>query len=803
MDVAWNRQPGLGLYIAGNAQGSLWVVGVDEVTSGNYSIHQYAGDPGSEWRRQPGAGRRIAVDARGDVWMVDAQNYIFRYTTQTGLWERLPGLGQDIAAGGDGSVWLVGTGPVAGGYGIYKWNGSGWTEFSGGAMRIAVERNGSPWVVNDAGDVYRYNTQSRSWEQKRAGARSVHAGALSGAVWVIDAGPVADGFPIQQWNAANNSWEPFGDYGAVAVTEVKGTPWIVQSDGGIYSAAPPSPGPPIGIPIHVDGPVMPPMTPANIPVVVQPSATGKLLCSAVDTGSYSYCGNTKADYVGAYSLNLKCAAGFYDPIYGGTCWKCPNDDGNGEWIRSADAVEKDTACWRVPKETLSAATKVKSPAWAWDCPSGSFWDGFSPDGIGGSCWQCPDSYPRRTANAVWSDQACASPVNQTSPATLLTFNGCPKPDAERMGLPGKRSPGKPFLDIGAGWNQGSISGGCFACPVVDESGNFLITARNSNPIYEDNNAGCRINFKWQPPQFPEPGLAGLRGVKEVIWENRLFEQDRITSSLYFQAQSRGLDKTSPEARAWVAARWKEIAARPYNSEAFRLDMFAVLQAALAKTESLRTPGEQMLIRSFQDYIVRRRTYLAEQALAMYDAWKRYSDDARASRAQSRLDTMFYYGTVPLDFNAMLGSTIAVGGTGSALIGSMVAYHSFRTLTQAAGTEGLFYYFGGKLALLLTTQALTALSGASIIGAVGAILSSIALDQFMEIEGARPKLEASLATAKQPVSLDPLIKEPNGEDLLYYYWGKAMDIQDQEDQQVVDVATAACAFAEQKGFPLPQ
>ena len=37
---------------------------------------------------------------------------------------------------------------------------------------------------------------------------------------------------------------------------------------------------------------------------------------------------------------------------------------------------------------------------------------------------------------------------------FLTFNGCPKPNAETMGLKGKRLPGKPFLDIAGGWNQG-------------------------------------------------------------------------------------------------------------------------------------------------------------------------------------------------------------------------------------------------------------------------------------------------------------------------------------------------------------
>ena len=101
--------------------------------------------------------------------------------------------------------------------------------------------------------------------------------------------------------------------------------------------------------------------------------------------------DTKADFVGKYKLVPICAKGFYDPIYGGSCWECPPGyDGRGDYIRSSTAVTSDTACWRAPVEATGRATKVKSPAWAWDCPAGSFWDGYSPDGIGGSCWQCPD-----------------------------------------------------------------------------------------------------------------------------------------------------------------------------------------------------------------------------------------------------------------------------------------------------------------------------------------------------------------------------------------------------------------------------
>ena len=41
------------------------------------------------------------------------------------------------------------------------------------------------------------------------------------------------------------------------------------------------------------------------------------------------------------------------------------------------------------------------------------------------------------------------------------------------------------------------------------------------------------------------------------------------------------------------------------------------------------------------------------------------------------------------------------------------------------------------------------------------LSSIAIDQFVKIETARPKLEAALANAKQPVDLAALLNSPTG------------------------------------------
>jgi hypothetical protein len=795
-EVSWKQRPGLGLSLSGNAAGALSVVGVDRVGESGYSVHKFNG---TDWTRITGAGNRVAVSANGDIWLINEQHNIFRYTAATSAWQLLPGLAIQIAAGGDGSVWVMGINKTPGGYAVYRWDGSNWALNSGGITSIAVSKEGTVWAVNDQGRIFWYNQSNGVWNSPAGTAHSVHTGASSGAVWITGTTQVPGGYALFKWNPAANSWDPYSTFGAVEITEAAGTPWILQSDGDIFSkqevAITTYPGT-----IVVDGYAMPPMQPAQPRVSVGSDGSGQLLCSAADGGTAFYCGNTKADYVGAYTFNTECKEGFYDLIYGGTCWKCPDDDGKGEWLRSADAVDKATACWRAPKETLSAATKVKSPAWAWDCPSGSFWDSYSPDGLGGSCWKCPDDYPRRTGFAINSSQACATPTNETRAATLLTFNGCPTPDAKTMGLPGKRTPGKPFLDIAAGWSQGVISGGCYACPVVDEGGNFLVSSRNYSPIYDkDNNLGCRIDMKWKPSFFNQPGLSGLAGIKEIIWENRLFEKDRITTALYAQAASRGITDAA-QAKPWVTDQWKAIAAAPYSSEPFRLKLFALMKAGLAKDAVTRTPAEKLMIASFASYIRNEKTYVAQQGLAMYDAWKAYSDAYKAATGESRtLESLFYYGTVPLDFDATLGSILAVGGTGSGLVGAMVAVNGINKLID--GWEEFIFLQNG-LKIFEATKGLYVVTGASLVQAAGAILTSIAVDQFVEIQTARTKLEASLAAAQQPVDLDQLSKATNGEDMLYYFWGKAMDGTELEDQQVVSVAAGAYAAAQQKGFVKP-
>jgi hypothetical protein len=107
------------------------------------------------------------------------------------------------------------------------------------------------------------------------------------------------------------------------------------------------PGQPVNPSVSVS-PVLPPTKPLTL-------EHAGLACS--DPALSNACGYETADKLGTYKLNMKCSDGFYDPIWGGTCWNCPAGDG---WIRSANNIQNDNACWRVPKETAAGAQRVKN-----------------------------------------------------------------------------------------------------------------------------------------------------------------------------------------------------------------------------------------------------------------------------------------------------------------------------------------------------------------------------------------------------------------------------------------------------------
>ncbi|MGO8951595.1 MAG: C1 family peptidase [Ktedonobacterales bacterium] len=102
--------------------------------------------------------------------------------------QQLPGTATAISVGADGAVWALGTTPVTGGYDIYYWNAVTWSWMAipGGAVRIAVDPSGNPWVVNNAGNILRWD--GYTWHQLPGAARDLAIGQY-GTAWMIAAPP--------------------------------------------------------------------------------------------------------------------------------------------------------------------------------------------------------------------------------------------------------------------------------------------------------------------------------------------------------------------------------------------------------------------------------------------------------------------------------------------------------------------------------------------------------------------------------------------------------------------------------------
>jgi subtilisin family serine protease len=143
-------------------------------------------------------------------------------------WQQVPGTARDIGLGG-GASWAIGTNPVAGGYGIYRWNGTNWTVMPGAGVRISVDQAGRAWVVNSAGSIYRWT--GGGWQHLPGAGTDIGVGA-NGTAWAIGTNPVAGGHSIYRWYGTN--WGVMPGAGLRVDVDQAGRAWVVNSAGRIY-----------------------------------------------------------------------------------------------------------------------------------------------------------------------------------------------------------------------------------------------------------------------------------------------------------------------------------------------------------------------------------------------------------------------------------------------------------------------------------------------------------------------------------------------------------------------------------------
>jgi|LauGreStaDraftv2_3_1035109.scaffolds.fasta_scaffold02418_2 hypothetical protein len=221
----WFQMPGAALDIGMGGNDALFMIGTNKL-SGGYGIYRWASN---NWQAISGAGVRIDVDGTGNPWMVNETGNIYRWVGSA--WLQVPGAAIDIGASA-GGVWVLGTAKVSGGYEIFRLTGtSTWTKVTGGAMRIDVDPKGNPWIVNDAGNVYRWN--GNGWDTINGPkARDVGIGG-DGSVFIVG----QDG-SIHKWSSSSSSWVKRDGVMSEITVSRQGIPFGVNASKNIYMGYP-------------------------------------------------------------------------------------------------------------------------------------------------------------------------------------------------------------------------------------------------------------------------------------------------------------------------------------------------------------------------------------------------------------------------------------------------------------------------------------------------------------------------------------------------------------------------------------
>lgn len=215
----WRLLPGSARDIA--ARGTeVWIVGSNPA-AGGFGTYRWNG---TSWITVPGGAVAIALDETMQPWIVNERGGIYRRNGAN--WIMMPGAALDIGAGTSGT-WVVGTNPVPGGFGVFRWAGTGWAPVPAGAVRITVDQEGAAWVVSDKSGIYRWN--GTSWIAMPGSAIDIGAGPAG--VWIVGVNPVPGGFGIYRWDGSNWVAMPGGGLRIAVGNE----PWVVNDQQLIWS----------------------------------------------------------------------------------------------------------------------------------------------------------------------------------------------------------------------------------------------------------------------------------------------------------------------------------------------------------------------------------------------------------------------------------------------------------------------------------------------------------------------------------------------------------------------------------------
>jgi Tectonin domain len=674
----WQLMPGAARDIAASSDGAVWAIG-GKTTPGGFEILRW--DGASHWITMPGGAVRIAADPNGNAWVANDAHVILRYDGRQ--WVGVNGrAATDIGIGADGTIWVIGADAAPGGYNIYRSTDAGehWTQMPGAAERVAVDPRGNAWVVNSSHNIFSFD--GRKFGLEPGAAVDVSVGA-DGAVWVTG----VDG-AIYRWT--NGGWLKRSG-GAVQISAgPAGVVWVVNAAGQIYkgtdepaksaAVASSQPATPGTIVITTPLPTVRAQTPqqgtvvtgtgavTSVPLAVQVPAP-----SGVPSGVPGLVIGTGPNVGGASPPAPLVVTGLTPPfkpknlVLG--AYECPI-------FATAGAGSYVAAPCNEFSNTEGPATYLGKADNGGGCPPGFRDDGLycakpAAEGRGaGYGWQIGDK--AFDSSGQWArcqhdnSQGCEQPgggvtlvypkckqgyyafgTNICSPScpTGMTEIGvsCTKP-------PNCSSYGR-VAGLGYAFGDPRNGGECWACPVLMQRTMFPVTNTDSN--FPACNAG---GIFWRSAQYPEPGLAAFITSPDIV--QLAFVDPKLVDAF--------LSKRAGGDAGKKAKLWDQMIDAPNDSPELKALIYAAILTAAKNDPTLTATRAGSAVAFFQNYIQARRTYVAQDALSMYNKYKIYNAYEQSQGLQQAVAAGGSLGFV----GAGAGGVISSGGSGlSAVLGA--------------------------------------------------------------------------------------------------------------------------------------
>ena len=238
-------------YVIGAGDASPWVVGTDYPTH----IYHYNNDspPPRGWIQEANSANTssLAVSPEGTPWKIDTSGYVSE-RTGPGTWASRGSsfLAWEVGVGRADNAWAVSRSGctrdrnfVVIDCPVFQWASNQWIQHSGMGRHIAVAPDGTTYLTNSVGTIYKFNGSSFvQWGSGGARDKShgdtlgwpVIAAASTDAVWVIgDAGSGAD-YPIYAWLPQTSSWQQIPGAATTISVGADGTPWVINSAKNIF-----------------------------------------------------------------------------------------------------------------------------------------------------------------------------------------------------------------------------------------------------------------------------------------------------------------------------------------------------------------------------------------------------------------------------------------------------------------------------------------------------------------------------------------------------------------------------------------